>query len=974
MIFLKCIEAKGFKSYAEFTSIILDEPFIGIVGPNGSGKTNVVDAIRWVLGETSSKQLRSDTNNEIIFYGSDVFNPSDEASVTLYFDNSKRILNTDEKEITVKRVLKRNSDSSDYYLNDKIAKRKDIIDLFLDTGLSKGSLGIISQGTVQSFVDAKPEERRKIFEEAAGVSKYTKIKNERLNQLAIVQKNLENLNNTKKQYEYEIKKLEVQAADAQKFLEVKNNLKTYELFLAKKQYLFYSKKNDELKQKLQDISKELEDENDHLNTNKTSYLALKDEKNEEEEKLQKLNKERFNLQEKINELNIKKANYESNLKLKLSSKDKQEKANALAQTLLNLQNEGKIWYSNIKKADEEIINISNKKKEILSNLQKVNLLLNEKNANLNTLLSQQQFIEQKIQNEFQNENGVKTLLQNKEVVPGLINTLGKLIIKVEEQYQLAIELALSKNINTLVVNSVEDAKIGIDFLKKNQAGIASFMPLNAIKPSFVAQNLLLIAQNFSGFINTADKLVHIDEKYYIVLQSLIGNVLIVDNLQNANLLAKAINYSLKIISLDGDIIHRGGMIVGGSFNKKNSNFNLKEKNEQIINGINFLKEKIQIISVQKQKLQVELDKLNEQNNLQTVNLATSKQKIQNINQNIQQTKNELASLNITDTKVENDIANEVIEELSKLETIKINLSTQLELQEQKVIDINNKFESLSENNNQQNQKILMLTQNKNDLEKQLYSVNDYIESAKKTANSYNLTIENAINSISDIEISNDELQQKILNYKTQIQSFGPINMQAVEELKNTQEKFDELNKNIEDIIQAENDLNNVILSLDKEVIKIFKNKIYEINQTLPLIFSKLFKNGTCEVQFTDPNDLLNTGIDVVIKPSKKQIKKLSVLSGGEKSIISLSVLLTILRTSNFPLVVLDEAESALDPKNAELLAKLIKESSNLSQFLVITHRKETMVECNKLIGASMQKHGVTSMFNVNLKNIDITGE
>lgn len=974
MIFLKCIEAKGFKSYAEFTSIILDEPFIGIVGPNGSGKTNVVDAIRWVLGETSSKQLRSDTNNEIIFYGSDVFNPSDEASVTLYFDNSKRILNTDEKEITVKRVLKRNSDSSDYYLNDKIAKRKDIIDLFLDTGLSKGSLGIISQGTVQSFVDAKPEERRKIFEEAAGVSKYTKIKNERLNQLAIVQKNLENLNNTKKQYEYEIKKLEVQAADAQKFLEVKNNLKTYELFLAKKQYLFYSKKNDELKQKLQDISKELEDENDHLNTNKTSYLALKDEKNEEEEKLQKLNKERFNLQEKINELNIKKANYESNLKLKLSSKDKQEKANALAQTLLNLQNEGKIWYSNIKKADEEIINISNKKKEILSNLQKVNLLLNEKNANLNTLLSQQQFIEQKIQNEFQNENGVKTLLQNKEVVPGLINTLGKLIIKVEEQYQLAIELALSKNINTLVVNSVEDAKIGIDFLKKNQAGIASFMPLNAIKPSFVAQNLLLIAQNFSGFINTADKLVHIDEKYYIVLQSLIGNVLIVDNLQNANLLAKAINYSLKIISLDGDIIHRGGMIVGGSFNKKNSNFNLKEKNEQIINGINFLKEKIQIISVQKQKLQVELDKLNEQNNLQTVNLATSKQKIQNINQNIQQTKNELASLNITDTKVENDIANEVIEELSKLETIKINLSTQLELQEQKVIDINNKFESLSENNNQQNQKILMLTQNKNDLEKKLYSVNDYIESAKKTANSYNLTIENAINSISDIEISNDELQQKILNYKTQIQSFGPINMQAVEELKNTQEKFDELNKNIEDIIQAENDLNNVILSLDKEVIKIFKNKIYEINQTLPLIFSKLFKNGTCEVQFTDPNDLLNTGIDVVIKPSKKQIKKLSVLSGGEKSIISLSVLLTILRTSNFPLVVLDEAESALDPKNAELLAKLIKESSNLSQFLVITHRKETMVECNKLIGASMQKHGVTSMFNVNLKNIDITGE
>ncbi|MBR4486010.1 AAA family ATPase [bacterium] len=213
-----------------------------------------------------------------------------------------------------------------------------------------------------------------------------------------------------------------------------------------------------------------------------------------------------------------------------------------------------------------------------------------------------------------------------------------------------------------------------------------------------------------------------------------------------------------------------------------------------------------------------------------------------------------------------------------------------------------------------------------------------------------------------------------MSFKTQIQSFGPINMQAVEELKNVKEKFDDLNKNIQDVVQAENDLHAVITSLDKEVIKIFKNKIFEINQTLPKIFSKLFKSGNCQIQFTNPDDLLNTGIDVVIKPVGKQIKKLSVLSGGEKSIISLSVLLTILRTSNFPLVVLDEAESALDPKNTELLAKLIKESSDLAQFIMITHRKETMVECDKLIGASMQKHGITSMFNVNLTNIKTNEE
>ncbi|MBR4486009.1 hypothetical protein IKS57_01380 [bacterium] len=244
---------------------------------------------------------------------------------------------------------------------------------------------------------------------------------------------------------------------------------------------------------------------------------------------------------------------------------------------------------------------ANKKHELSSNLQKIQILLNEKTNNLNTLNTQHEIIQQRIQNEFQNEHGVKAIMQNKEVIPGLINTLGKLIRNVDSKYQLAIELALAKNINTLVVKSVDDARIGIEFLKKNKAGVASFMPLDGIKPSIIAPNLLLIAQNFSGFIDTANNLIDIDEQYNIVLKALIGNILIVDNLQNANLLAKAINYSLKIISLEGDIIHRGGMIVGGSNNKTFSNFGLKEKDEQIIKGINFLKEKIQLITNEKQK-------------------------------------------------------------------------------------------------------------------------------------------------------------------------------------------------------------------------------------------------------------------------------------------------------------------------------------------------------------------------------------
>ena len=190
MIFLKRIEACGFKSYADTTEINIDASFLGIVGANGSGKTNIVDAIRWVLGENSVKQLRGEISNDIIFYGSNHVNPANEASVSLVFDNSTKLLNTDSDEVTIKRVLKRDADKNDYYLNGKIARRQDIINLFLDTGLSKGSLGIISQGTVQSFVDAKPEERRKIFEDASGIGKYVKSKKEYQTQLSNVQNNL----------------------------------------------------------------------------------------------------------------------------------------------------------------------------------------------------------------------------------------------------------------------------------------------------------------------------------------------------------------------------------------------------------------------------------------------------------------------------------------------------------------------------------------------------------------------------------------------------------------------------------------------------------------------------------------------------------------------------------------------------------------------------------------------------------------
>ncbi len=967
MMFLKKIEAYGFKSYAEKTIINLDESFIGIVGANGSGKTNIVDAIRWVLGETSAKQLRGETNNDIIFYGSDGFLPANEASVTLYFDNSNKVLNINEHEVTVKRVLKRNSDSSDYFLNDKIVKRKDIIDLFLDTGLSKGSLGIISQGTVQWFVDAKPEERRKIFEEAAGVGKYIKNKNEYLVELEKVHQDLNTLSISVREYENSVKKLEAQSIEVNKYLELKSNLEKYQLYIAKQNYLHYSKKLIELNNEIENINKVINLKNTDLVSLNLSFTNVKEQKSKEEDKVSLLNKKRFDVQEKINNLITRKLNYENNLKNQLSSTDKKIKVAALSETLANLELEYKTWIKNVNTNKDEITKIINIKNELTNNYRNISGIINKQYQDLSELKAQQNFIQQRINDEFKNEVGVNAILQNRDAIPGLIDPLKKLITKVDAKYAKAIELALGKNINTLVVSLVNDAIAGIEFLKKNKLGVASFIALNGIKLNDNLNDKLIIAKNFDGFIDTADKLLTIDEQYYPVVKLLVGNVLIVNNIQTAETVAKAIKRTLKIITLDGDVINRGGLYVGGHNNKTFSSFTLKEENEKYLKGIEKLSKLISDNEILKLQLENQLTNINEQYSTASINESTSNQKINELKNNIEKIKTELTSLNIDTESILKQQTNEIIENLSKLEIEKNNLSNQISSQNHLNIEINNKFNEISELLNKFNSEILSLkdklfviNNNKNVAEK-------IIEDANKIANSYKLTIDNINVDLKDLNLTNHEINEKIIKLKAEISTFGNINLKAIDDLKQTKEKLDELQKNMNDIQKAEYDLTGSISKIDKEVIKIFKNKIFQINQTLPSVFSKLFKNGGCELQFTNPEDLLNTGIDVIVKLSGKQIRKLNVLSGGEKSIISLSILLTILKTSKFPLVILDEAESALDPKNAESLAKLITENAKLSQFIVVTHRKETMVECDSLLGASMQKPGVTCMNKIKVK-------
>ena len=398
-----------------------------------------------------------------------------------------------------------------------------------------------------------------------------KIKDEYLNKLALINNNLDELMKDSRQYESNIAKLEKQAKNAQEYIECKDKLKNLELYQAKQQYLYFTKQLEELNAQKNALALKVKQLDSANLADKIEFSKIKKQHDEKQALIASLNQERYNVQEKINELERQVSVYQANLEKELASNDKQTKINALVQLIHD--------------ADENIKIISTKKNEVQNAYQQLQTAYSENLALLNKqktkydalvhtaneLSYKIQGLKQFIDDEFAHEKGVKSILQNRSVVPGLIDPLNKLVRIKDKKYNIAAQLALGKNFATLVVESFNDAKLGVEFLRKNNAGVASFMPLDAIKPASIPNNYLMTIKEVQGYIGPANKLFSIDEKYEIVLQSLIGNIIIVNNLQSANLIAKLINYSSKIISLDGDTIFRGGMITGGSVNPNKVN-------------------------------------------------------------------------------------------------------------------------------------------------------------------------------------------------------------------------------------------------------------------------------------------------------------------------------------------------------------------------------------------------------------------
>ena len=979
-MYLKKIITQGFKSFADNIVIEFNENIAGIVGPNGSGKSNVVDAIRWVLGEQSVKSLRGDDAMvDIIFAGSKSRKPMNVATVTLIFDNKDHYLPNQEDEVSLKRRLYKDG-TNEYFINNEKVRLKDLTSLILDSGIGKESFNIIGQGQIDNILSEKPTERRIMFEEAAGVLKYKKRKNEAINKLEKTHDNMQRVQDIINELEVQIEPLKEQKEKALKYFDMQEELKeleissiTNDIKTINDKFLSNKKRIEVLKEELTKLS---------LNTNK-SEIKIEEYRNN----INHLNNDISNYQQKLIDISTKVEKINSQKEIIIERKKYEVDNVKLHNQVLELK-EQQLKINNdisdlnlvIKDLKEKNKKYDDTKNNYNSELKKVNDVKRKKELELTHLVRNQNVLNNKINNlkeSIANSNAlpssVRNILNNPKL-KGIHSNIGN-VIEVEEKYSKAITTSLGAAINYVIVDDEKSAKESINYLKQNNLGRATFFPLNIIKSKSVDSDTINKISKLSGFISIAAKLVKNNNIYDNIINNQLGNVLVVDTLDNANEISRIINYKYKIVTLDGELLHVGGSLTGGNLVQKNiisekyelekllsQNKSNEFKIKEIENNLNELDYSLK--SIEDKLYLVNKDSLlcNEQLNTKNNNLVELNNKLEHINLSINGTEN---IINDTLSDEEDKVLKEYYEALNK----KNEINNHLNNLKNKLISMNNELEEYEYTSKKENSLYNQKNQELKDLEIDVNRSDVKLDTLlNQLSENYNMTYEYAASHYKlDMEVS--LVKNKISTLRHQMKLLEPINATAPEEYDKVSERYEFLITQQEDLKNAENTLLEIIKEMD-EVMKVNFMKTFEIiNTNFGITFKELFKGGHANLKLTDPSNILETGIEIEACPPGKSLKSISLLSGGEKTFTAISLLFAILKSRPVPFCVLDEVEAALDESNVVSFGEYLQGLKGKTQFIVITHKKKTMEFADLLYGITMQESGVSKLVSVRLEEL-----
>ena len=968
-MFLKRIEMQGFKSFADKTIIEFDNPVTGVVGPNGCGKSNISDAIRWVLGEQSNKSLRAERSTDIIFAGSESHKPCSIAEVTLVFDNSNHKLNSDLTDIEVTRRLYASSEEeieSEYLINRQNVRLRDVQDLILDSGIGKDSLSMISQGNISSFAEAKPYDRRGIFEEAAGVAKYKKRKIESLNKLERTKENLDRTFDILQELERQVAPLKRQANKAQIYREKKERLEQIEIAVLVDDIKNLNDAKQENQKSLFDLETSLSMHQTTIQVSETTNADARSKLREYDRTINQLQDKLVNILNEIKIYETQKVEIDEKRKYAIEMGSSEEKLKELKSQLDNAKFEYDDRLNRLNQFNKDLELLNNKLEEVSISLAD-NTLKKEESLNLvNRLERRISVLEDLLKDPFNNNSqaGVKSIIDNKESFAGVFGVVGQELVP-HEGYEYAISAALANATYNIVVKDEEAGRRCINFLKKNQSGRATFLPLTVLRDHELRQEDEIVCKATKGYLGVAGDFIMCDEIYDIVADSLLNNIIVADTLENANNIAALLKFNYKVVTLDGDVVHKGGSMTGGKVKNETSIVTAKSELDRC---------KEQYVSA---KAQSELDvkefnsltatkyKLDSEITEKRINIAQIEPVVDVKRSKYESLKSNYETIVPKEGTTDETYEDEIVKKLSAAYSLKDELSTSLKVKRDERLKLSQEIDrrdqqlrQMRSRTDDDNRAILKITGDKAVIDTKLET------NLSRLASEYQMTYEYAVTNTS-LELTGTE-REEVQQIRSEIQALGNVNMSAPEEYEEVNQRYEFLKKNYDDLITSRDKILNAIDEMDEIMKAQFKSTFDAINGELNNTFKVLFGGGKAKLVLEDENDILNTGIDIDVQPPGKSVKSIRLFSGGEKTLIAMCVLFTIMKVNPTPLVIFDEVEAALDQANVERFAKYVKSFTELSQFIIITHRPGTMEQCNELYGITMQHRGVSQLLKVKL--------
>lgn len=1175
---LKTLEIQGFKSFPDKTALNFGKGITAVVGPNGSGKSNISDAVRWVLGETSSKSLRGSKMEDVIFGGTSARKPLGFAQVQLTLDNSDASLKDKGEIVTVSRRYYR-SGESEYKIDGENVRARDIRELFMDTGLGSDGYSMVGQGKIDSIISQKNEDRRELFEEAAGISLFRHKRKDANRRLDQAQENLVRLLDILGELESRVEPLRKQSEKAQKFITLSDEKKTLEIGVwvnkinrftselreqehkidaANASYDICEKELKDIENEIEEIaqktvsintqieqiragSKAYEEEalrkdgeasvlQTTLNHNNETIERLKndigdvdntnlsidaqiEEKNEfiakskkdielKKQELKEVTDEMNNLlssNEEFSKLTVELNQKITALTLKLS--DCRVKCSQALTSAEQIKSRQSVVDDSIAQGKKDLEEIEAKKSESEEKLNALQSRIDENNNSmqgykikLQTKTDKADKLKaelEKANTEFnQKQQKAKMLLdleKNMEGFSGAVKAVMKQaqskalsgvhgplssLITVDNEYSVAVEVALGAAMQNIVVGNEADAKRAIYYLKNNRVGRATFLPISAIKARNLDEHGL---DDNLGFVAIASDLVECKAEYKNIISNLLGRVVIVEDMDCAIGIAKRYSNRFKIVTVDGQVINPGGSMTGGSQSRgagilsrgnmidelnaqakelEKACEDIKTKYKTALEEANFALAELQGAEADLQQAKEEFiraqgehklvsekyDLLSSQLNILVNEKNNSKSRIEEFEkeaksgeEKIKEIENEI-KLNETELEKTSGNASEINakrdEFRAKSEQINLELvtlakdneSAKLSVEElnfrknsqsdrvktiqDEIAQIEDKNKSLlisiNEIKAQANDLRVKAEQSNNDVSEQINQRNELekrtteLRSEEKVKNQDREKLSGSIVRLDERKLAmkkeydelNDmlfeqyeltkheaealniqiddmsEAKRRLHEIKVAIKGLGSINVGAIEEYKEVSERYTFLKEQIGDVEKSKNELLKIIEDLTASMSEKFLSQFNKINEEFKVCFADFFGGGKGELVLEEPDNCLESPIEIRIQPPGKSVQNINLFSGGEKSLAAMALLFSVLKVQPAPFCIYDEVEAALDDVNVERFAKYMRKMTDKTQFISITHRRGTMEEADVLYGVTMQEKGVSKLIEL----------